>query len=118
LSCEDGKYLGLKTWQKWHVDEVIMQHTYWLPQGFLWILHLNHQRTGCKLVQMLMNTTLTPWRLALHLVTGYHWPLAPAWRPILRVRRSLQCSLRHILHHTTWCASGGQFFPCARCYWL
>jgi len=24
----------------------------------------------------------------------------------------------HILHHTTWCRTGGQFFPWLRCYWL
>ena len=33
-------------------------------------------------------------------------------------RRSLQCSTRHILYHTTCCQSGGLFFPCPRCYQL
>jgi len=38
--------------------------------------------------------------------------------PRLKVRQSLQSGTRHILNHTTWCRSGGQFLPWARCYRL
>jgi len=33
-----------------------------------------------------------------------------------KVRRSFQCGARHLLYHTTWCRSGGQFVPWPRCY--
>jgi len=36
----------------------------------------------------------------------------------LKVRRSIQCGARHILYHTSWRRSGGQFFLWPRCYWL
>jgi len=36
----------------------------------------------------------------------------------IKVHRSLQCRSPHILYHTTWCRSGGQFFPWPRCYWV
>jgi len=30
----------------------------------------------------------------------------------------LKCGTPHIFHHTRWCRSGGQVFPCPRCYCL
>ena len=63
----------LTMWQKWHPDEVIMQHADSPPLGCIWIRHLKHQRTGGKLIQISMISTLTQWRLAVHF--GYRrWP--------------------------------------------
>jgi len=44
--------------------------------------------------------------------------MAPTRGNALKVRSSLQCSTQHIFYHTTWCRSGGQFFPWAGWYWL
>jgi len=82
----------LKVWLKRHPNEVIVQHSYWQPPDSIWILRHNHQRTGGKLIQMLMIITPTPGRLEIHF--GY-WtsptggaskgkrtqstPIAPMW---------------------------------------
>jgi len=47
-------------------DEAIVQHAHCQQEGCIWHHWLKHQRTWCKLIQILMNTTLTPWRLAVH----------------------------------------------------
>ena len=46
-------------WLRWHPDEVIAQHVYWLPPGSIRILRLKHQRTGDELIQISMLTTPT-----------------------------------------------------------
>jgi len=56
----------LKAWLKWHPDAAIVQHSHWQPQGSISNHRLNHQRTVCKLIQIIMITTPTPWRLAVH----------------------------------------------------
>jgi len=61
-------------WLKRHPDGVIMQHIYWQLQGSIVIHCLNHKRTGGMVIQILMITTPTPWRLAVHF--GY-W-ISPA----------------------------------------
>jgi len=51
---------------KRYLDEVIMQYTNWQPQGSNWILHLYHEWTASKVIQMSMITTATPGRLAVY----------------------------------------------------
>jgi len=65
-----------------------------------------------------MITTPTQWRLAVHSDTGHNWLVKPTRWNTFKVRWSLQCGVWHILNHTPWWRSGGQFFPCMRCYWL
>ena len=66
-----GPALMKNTWHltmclKWHLDKPIAQHTYWPPQGSIWIHRMKIQRTGGKLIQTSMITTATQWRLAVH----------------------------------------------------
>jgi len=56
----------LTMWPKRLLEEVIMPHAYWQPQGSISIHLLNCHRTGCKLIWILMITTPTQWRLVVH----------------------------------------------------
>jgi hypothetical protein len=47
-----------------HADGGIVQHTYWMPLGTIWIRCLKHLRTGDKLIQISIISTLTQWQLA------------------------------------------------------
>jgi len=53
-------------WRKRLPGAAIMQHADWPPQGSIWNVHLNRQTTGGKYIQMLMITTPTPGRVAVH----------------------------------------------------
>jgi hypothetical protein len=53
-------------WLKQHSVEAIMQYTYWLPLGSIWIHRLKHERTGGKLIQISIISAMTQWRLAVH----------------------------------------------------
>jgi len=83
----------IKMWLKWHPDAVIAQHAYWQPQDCIWIHRLKYQITGGKLIQIIITTTPTPWRLAVHfgcqiLPTGgtskrnhaRSTPISPMWQ--------------------------------------
>jgi hypothetical protein len=43
--------------------------------------------------------------------TGHNQLAASTGGNALKVCRSFQCGAQHILYHTTWCQSGGWFFP-------
>jgi len=57
---------GLIMWLKQPPDEAIPWHTYWQLQRSIWIHRLNTQRPGGKWIWILMITTMTQWRLAVH----------------------------------------------------
>jgi len=76
----------LNAWLNWHPNEVIVQHAYWLVQGFIWIHRLNHQRTGGKLIQIFMITTPTRWGLAVHF--GFRISLTGSARKRIRTQRT------------------------------
>jgi len=56
----------VKMWLRWHLDTEIVQHAYWHPQGYIWIHRLKHQSIGGKSIQIVMTTTPTLLRLAVH----------------------------------------------------
>jgi len=109
----------LPMWPRQHPDKEITQHTYWPPPN---LLYLNSSPETPKIwgksFQLSMVTTRPNGDSQYILDTGHYWLVAPTRGIALQVSRSLQCGTQSIHYNTTWCRSGGKFFPCARCYWL
>jgi len=85
----------LNVWLKRHPDKAIVQPTYEQLQGCKWVCCLKQQRTEGRLIEILVITTLTPWRLAVYF--GYQMslpgginkrtrtqskPISPMWHAI------------------------------------
>ena len=80
---------------RWHPDEAIAHHAYWLPPGSIWVPRLTHQRNGDKSIQISMITTPTKWRFASHF--GYRtWPTGGANRQQRSPITQISSVARHI----------------------
>jgi hypothetical protein len=107
LSSNDEEYLMPTNVSEMSPGRTNVAANWFTAARLYWFCRLKHQRSGCRLIQISMITTLTQWRLQYMLDTGHNWLVAPTGSNALRGRRSLQCGTRHILYHTTWCCHWG-----------
>jgi len=89
----------VKVWLKQHPEKAIMHHAAWQPQGCSRNGRVKHRRTVGKLIQLLMITTLTPWRLVVHF--GY-WTSPTGGVNMRKCTQSMQISP---MWHATWSQS-------------
>jgi len=94
-------------WLKWCPDDVIKQHTDWLPQGSTQTHWLSEHRTRANESK---SQCFSLWLYGVSqyiLDSGYYWLVVSAGGNPLIVPLSLKCDMLNILYHTPWCQCGG-----------